>query len=147
VKTRNLVVLALLCGMAILIAGGFQLLRLASSKDDQVTVLAPGTVVDMDGVGVTVREATLSDGVTDVLVQLDARDATLLDASVGWALLAKGQLLDPVEPVTGTAAPCDGIEVPQGTTMQCLLGFEGNGAGGTVSYSRSDQQQQWALPG
>jgi hypothetical protein len=146
VKTRNLVVLALLCGLAILLAGGFQLLRLTAVQDDEVEVLALGTPVELDGVVATVREATVADGVTDVLVQLEARDASLLDAAVGWALLAGGTLLDPVEPIGDAAAPCTALEVPQGTTAQCLLAFEGVGRGGTVSYSRSDEQRQWSLP-
>ena len=50
VSTRKLIAIALLCGLAILIAGGIQLFRLSDTSERTVEVLAEGETATVGGI-------------------------------------------------------------------------------------------------
>jgi hypothetical protein len=144
VKTRTLVLLALACGLAILLAGGIQLVRLALARDDTVEVLAVGEAAQVGGAQATVLSFSSGTNTTTVHVSLRADEGQILDASAGWAMLAGGRLAHQVEPPAGNE-PCEGLTIAEGTSAECVLGFDAGDERATVSFSRDDQQQQWAL--
>ena len=55
-STRKLIGLAVVCGLAILIAGGVQLFRIADARDDPVEVLTVGESGRVDSVEASVTE-------------------------------------------------------------------------------------------
>lgn len=145
-KTRNLVLLALGCGLLILLAGTVQLVRIALQRDDQVDVLDVGQVASIGGIDATVLAAQTDGTVADVRVLLQARSARVLDAGAGWALLAGGRLRAQVTPAApGDLPACTGLAVAHGQQVTCVLGFASTTAEGVVSLSRDDQQRQWVL--
>jgi len=145
VRTRTLILLALACGLLILVAGGIQLVRLAASSHDTVDVLELGERAALDGVRVTVVSARMVDGVVDVRVQFDADDGAVLDAEAGWAFLAGGRLRDVTPPAAADRPPCAGTAVPAGTSLECELAFVSPTIDGVISFSREDEQRQWRL--
>jgi len=163
VSTRKLILLALACGLAILVAGSVQLLRIQrgesstlalgdSTEVATVTASVIAAVADTDSVEVTVRMKVAS-----------TASSPIGDALVGWSLLTGG-LKEPVEPVGDgaeagaqpsvgdavDAAPrCAGLRINAGETRDCLLSFPvaPGGAGTTyVTYRFAGQPATWSLP-
>jgi hypothetical protein len=144
VKTRTLVLLALACGLLILVAGGAQLVRIALQRDS-VEVLPAGQATSIGGIDATVLGAEATGEVTNVRVLLQARSSRVLDAGAGWALLAGGRLRSQVPPTALDAPSCAGRAVEIGQEATCVLGFSTAKAEGVVSLSRDDEQRQWEL--
>jgi hypothetical protein len=145
VKTRTLVLLALGCGLLILLAGGAQLVRIALQRDDVVEVLSVGQAASIGGVDATVLGAEAAGEVTDVRVLLQARSSRVLDAGAGWALLAGGRLRAQVPPTPADVPACAGQTLEPGQATTCVLGFSTAKAEGVVSLSRDDEQRQWGI--
>lgn len=137
-STRKLILTALLCGLAILIAGGVKLIQVANDEVE-VQVLALGD------------EATLGD-MTVSVVEIDRRpDATLVTVTMtgvdladgaadGWRLLADGRVQEPA--VASTVSGCTAVAA--GSTTRCTVGFEAVESAPTVAYVRAGEQRQWA---
>ena len=130
-STRKLILLALVCGLVILLAGGVKLLQVATD-DAEVTVLTLGEqslVGDMT-VRVDAVERTASATVVRVALQGVAVD----EASVGWIMLGDGERREPTSvcgPVTtGRAVECD-LEFPVVDRVQA------------IAYARGGEQRQW----
>jgi hypothetical protein len=145
VKTRTLILLALACGLAILLAGGIQLLRISGSKDKASTVLALGQAADVGGVGAVVDAAqTVGDQLQLTVRMTPGPGVTLADAESGWALLAGGKLRGPIAPSAGTAVmPCHGVAVASGQTTRCIVAFPAGGESPYASYAHGGHQRQW----
>ncbi|MEY2969316.1 MAG: hypothetical protein RIQ64_1943 [Actinomycetota bacterium] len=157
-STRKLILTALLCGLAILIAGGVKLIQVANDETE-VQVLALGD------------EATLGDMTVSVL-EIDRRpDATLVTVTMtgvdlaegaadGWRLLGDGRVQEPAnengrvqepanengrvqEPAVPSAANgCTTVTADSPT--RCTIGFEAVESVPTVAYVRAGEQRQWA---
>ena len=150
-STRRLILLAMACGLAILVAGSIQLFRL-SRTDNEVTVLPEGTSSRVGEVEVTVESSRRADEqvLVDVRLAVDpAEEAPPVDVPAGdsWSLLAAGELLTPVAPTeSGALAPCVGEMLPPpGTELHCTLAFAAGDGSKTIAYRRGDEQRQWAL--
>ncbi len=137
-STRKLILTALLCGLAILIAGGVKLIQVANDEAE-VEVLAFGD------------EATLGD-MTVSVIDIDRRpDATLVTVTMagvdlasgaadGWRLLADGRVQEPA-----TSSDVNGCTtVAVGSPTRCTVGFEAVESAPTVAYVRAGEQRQWA---
>ena len=157
-STRKLILTALLCGLAILIAGGVKLIQVANDETE-VQVLALGD------------EATLGDMTVSVL-EIDRRpDATLVTVTMtgvdlaegaadGWRLLGDGRVQEPAnengrvqEPANGDGrvqepannSDNDGCTaVRAGSPTRCTVRFEAVESAPTVAYVRAGEQRQWA---
>ena len=142
-STRKLILAALFCGRAILLAGGIQLVLLARSKTT-ATVLDEGAVATVGDARATVVAGIVSDNEVVVTVRLTA-GSPISDAGVGWALNANG--LQPRREVGATEAvpPCDGQSVAAGATLTCLVAFAQGDGTRYVSYSRGGHQAEWQL--
>lgn len=154
-STRKLILLALACGLAILVAGSIQLLRI--QRGDSST-LAVGDSTEVATVTVSVLDAGASGD--RVLVKVRLRIAAtasspLENALVGWSLLTGG-LKEPVLAVdasaeaTDSVPSCAGLRLVAGETRECWIAFPTKlgGAGTTyVSYRFAGQQAAtWSLP-
>ena len=124
-STRRLILLALACGLAILVAGGVQLLRISGNEG---STLAVGDSAELATVSVTLTAADLADDHVRVVVRLaqDRAASASYDGSlVGWALLTGGLK----EPVAATSEPdgavpsCEAVAVAPGTAAECVLAF------------------------
>ena len=136
VKTRTLLLLAVTCGLAILIAGSVQLLRTAGQRNTTklVAIGETGRAGDASVVvdAVDVQPATVS--VTVTLGGVD--DPHGLD---GFTLVGAGS----TRPVDG--GTCNGFTVDE---TQCTLLFDNTGLGGSarlLRFDRADDNLRWTL--
>jgi hypothetical protein len=112
-----LIGLALICGLAILVAGMIQLFRLQGAKDS-TEARAIGVSTDVDGVTAVVTNATKSDDGLLLEVEVTSGDAGIDDPAVGWGVLDRGRV------VTMASATCE----PEGKLAprdraKCSLAF------------------------
>lgn len=139
-KTRTLLLLALGCGLAIMLAGAAFFVQLANQDDVEApaTVGEPVTVGDMT---VVVLQATERGGALDVLVRIGGVDDA--DGASGFRLIASGR------PVTTDASARGGLCGP--TTVEpveCLVRFDVSDADGSsrvLFYERGDERVRWVL--
>jgi hypothetical protein len=142
-RTRTLLLLAVTCGLAILLAGGFQLLRLANQSTP--AALAVGSTGAAGDATVKVVGFHEADGVAIVTVTLSGvNDPAGLD---GFRLQTVNALLPPNQhdPALHDPAACTGITVAPAT---CTLTFGTSGAKGAsrqLVLRRAAQQVRWRL--
>jgi hypothetical protein len=151
VSTRKLILTAIACGLAILIAGGFFLYRTLDNKDALTVknaVVGEGRTIAGAEVRVTAWRrdraqilATVSVTVTDV----DARTPT---AESPWTMLIGAQS-SPVVPIglTPDEKPCRGITLIQGNPVTCVLAFPDAKGTPYLAFSLAGKQAQWLLAG
>ncbi len=142
VSTRKLILLALVCGLAILLAGGIQLFTLRDQRLE-VTALPVGTEAVVGGAGVTVLAGERRGDVLDVTVRVRAGDEAVADAWASWAVIAAGGPLERLE-----AGTCPPPTVEPGTARSCVLAFAlgtSRPDGLTVVFRRADDTARWAL--
>jgi hypothetical protein len=149
VSTRKLILTAIACGLAILIAGGFFLFRTLGNKEAlTVQNAAVGDSRTVAGAEVRVTAwrrdsaqilATVSMKVTDV----DARTST---AEAPWTMLI-GTQSSPVAPIglTTEETPCRGINLVQGKPTTCVLAFPDSKGTPYLAFSLAGKQAQWLL--
>jgi hypothetical protein len=143
VKTRTLLLLALACGTAILLAGGVLLVQLAGRADvqDAVPIGATRTVGDMR---VAVEASTEAAGRLDVVVRIGGVEDA--DGADGFALIAAARPADRIAADgAGGVAPCGATALGQ---RRCRLSFDVAGADGdsrVLLYRRGDEQVRWRL--
>jgi hypothetical protein len=145
VSTRKLILTALVCGLAILLAGGIQLVLLARGTAT-ATVLPQGASANVGVAAITVTSSASTPEAQTVTARLEAGSTAIADAGAGWALLRGGELRPRVDLPAGAALPdCAGRSVAPTTTLTCLLAFAPGAGTAIVSYSRGGQQSQWSL--
>jgi hypothetical protein len=139
-KTRTLLLLAVTCGLAILLAGGLQLLRVS----DQST---PTTSLVLQQVGkagdATVTLLAVADDGTTLRATVRIGGVDDSDGLRGFTLVAPGKVVTPTA-VTGS---CESISV---APRQCDLVFPTLGLQGDVRqllFRRAEQQLRWCLAG
>ena len=136
-STRKLILTALVCGLAIMLAGGFKLLQVAT-EDVEAVVLALGTEQTLGDMKVTVDSVEQRPDGTFVTVTM--RGVEGADGFEGWKLFASGELSGPV--VAQDGEPCV-TKVSRYVT--CVVPFiASEGASVTVAYQRAGAQSQWA---
>jgi hypothetical protein len=143
-KTRTLLLLALACGVAIMLAGAVFLVQL-SGQDEVEPPVALGDVATAGDMNVVVDGADESAGFLDVTVRIGgvADD----DGAGGFRLIASGRA---VEPVTGDDPDgADGLCGPTTVAEQtCVVRFDVSGADGTsrvLFYERGEDGVRWVL--
>jgi hypothetical protein len=136
-STRKLILTALVCGLAIMLAGGFKLLQVATD-DVEAVVLDLGTEQTLGDMVVSVTDVDQHDDGTFVTVSM--RGVEGADGFEGWKLLANGKLNDPL-----TSGDVDECITKAAQTVTCEVPFVSSvGASVTVAYQRADSQSQWA---
>jgi hypothetical protein len=134
VKTRTLLILSALTGLAILIAGVAMFIRF-NQAESTVGLLAVGQRGQAGDADVVV-DAVSTDG-TDLIVAVRLAGVDDPDGLAGFRLVAPGSAVG----VTG--GTCDGLTV---ASQECTLVFDANGFDGSsrqLIFLRSDQQLRW----
>jgi hypothetical protein len=121
-STRKLILTALLCGIAIMIAGGVKLFQV-SSDESEVQVLALGTDAKLGDMTVSVTDIIDSTDALLVTVTMVGVDGAV--AQEGWRLLAGGTV--------SSTAP-----------MSCTIAFVRVDSSPVVAYLRAGEQFQWS---
>lgn len=142
-STRKLILTALVCGIAIVLAGGIKLLQVAK-ETTKVTVLGFGDRSTLGDMTVSVLGVAAQPDRTVVTVLMSGVDGA--DAVEGWRMLTGGKVTEPVaKPWTGTDAPaCSTTTVAGG---KCSLVFGSSTGTVTVAYLRAGKQSQWSNAG
>ena len=147
-STRKLILTALVCGLAILIAGGVKLIQVASDEV-AVEVLAFGDEATLGDMTVSVLDVEQRADATLVTVTMTGVDLTS-GAADGWRLLADGRVQEPAiengrvqEPAR--VSDTDGCTaVRAGAPTRCTVRFDAVESAATVAYVRAGEQRQWA---
>ncbi len=152
-STRRLILASLLCGIAILVAGGVKLFQ-TTAEDNRVdaALLAVGEstiVADLDVAVVDVSRTERATFVTVTMVRDVAASstdtATAFDLVAGWRMLVDGTLTSPrdvMAAVVGSSEDdCDTIPVTGSVT--CILDFGVANGTPTFIYARDGAQAQW----
>ena len=139
-KTRNLIILSICCGLMIVLAGGFKLFQVATDRTE-VSLNKRGVAATIGDMGATV---TLIDESTEgISVALEMSGVAGDSVIHGWRLLGGGKVLEPSGAVLDGA--CDAsTKVPEtGASIQCFLRFPTVKAVQAVAYTRAGEQRQW----
>ena len=140
-RTRTLLLLAVSCGLVILIAGSVFFLRLAN-QETQVPLLVIGSTGSAGDATVTVEDVDSTESALVVTLTLGGvDDAGGLD---GFSLVAPGRRLAPDTGSTA-AGSCTGFTVAEVT---CTLSFPTDGLTGTdrqLLWIRAEDQVRWKL--
>jgi hypothetical protein len=139
-RTRTLLLLAVTCGLIILVAGGVQLLRLANGSSEAVSDLRVGATATAGDLVVTVLGASESDGQMSVEVRTAGVDDVL--GFAGFDLLAPPLRLTPVPGPDRCAA----LTVAEQT---CTLVYDTSAAEGSARVlllRRGEDERRWSLP-
>ena len=135
-RTRTLLLLAIACGLVILLAGGIQLLRVGGQQQT-AKLLATGESGKAGDV--TVELVSMSVGVDNLVAVVRVGGTNDPDGLDGFTLVGPGKVL----PVT--TSDCNGISVDQ---LDCTLTFTTTGMQGTsrqLIFHRADQLLRWVL--
>jgi hypothetical protein len=145
VSTRKLIGIALLCGLAILIAGGIQLFRISDTGGRTVAVLAEGDRATVGGITVTVEGSAFGPNGLTVGVSLASASDRETVPVTSFTLLAGGALQQATGDDTGETSSCPStIDVdPSGT--RCFLSFPSGKGTATLGFSRGGEQRIWRL--
>jgi hypothetical protein len=136
-KTRTLLLLALGCGLAILLAGGALLVRLAG-QDDPEPPIALGVESTIGDLHVTVMSAAEDSETQQLSVQLELGGVDDPDGAAGFELIASGRPIPPSD-----ASTCGSTTV---APSPCSLVFDVSSADGesrVLRYRRGDDQARW----
>jgi len=147
-STRKLILLALACGLAILIAGSIQILRI---KDNEISTLVEGDSTEVATVTASVLSSSADEEGVEVVVRLAQRadaEQAITDASLGWQMLVSGEstFVEPVAPTASTQQSCIGLPVAQGGSVECAMRFARQKAAATVvRYRFGGAEASWSL--
>jgi hypothetical protein len=139
VKTRTLLLLAVVCGLVILVAGSIKVFLIADEKTPtQLQVGETATVGDMN---VTVDSVERRDGQTLVAVELVGVDDP--DGALSWVLGVVGAQLQPSDPPAGSGPACGATA--QSTPTRCVLAFATDESRGVLRYERANETARWDI--
>jgi hypothetical protein len=139
VRTRTLLLLAVACGLAILVAGVVQLLRIAN-QDEAAAVVPIGQAVRVGDMSVTVEAVTERPG--SVLVDVEIGGVDDADGSGAFRLNVSGELHE----ADGAAGNHCGATTVQ--IQPCTLAFRvaaDAGSSRVLLYQRGDERVRWDL--
>jgi hypothetical protein len=138
-RTRTLLLLAIGCGLAILIAGGVQLLRVGGQKESSqlLDVGQPGKAGDVTVTLLAPAESPAGSNDLSVRVRVGGTDDP--NGFAGFTLVGPGKV------ATVKSSTCSGISVAD---AECTLTFATDGMQGTsrqMIFRRADRQLRWVL--
>lgn len=142
VRTRTLLILAVVCGFAILAAGSVQLFRIAGGDPSDTETFELGESVDVGDLTVVVESSAETNSDATVTVQLSGVDDP--DGTGEFRLIVPGESLAPTGRGEGH---CGATTVEQ---QECLLAFDVDDAPGgsrILLYRRGDDVARWELAG
>ncbi len=141
-RTRTLLLLAVVCGLAILVAGGIQLWRVGgdSSASDDLAVGDRAVAGDMV---VTVVAADEVDGLMRVDVRLSGVDDP--DGLDDFRLVVPGAALQPLSAAQAGDGACRDVTVAE-QSCSLVFGTEAvDGSARVLLVRRGEDQHRWTL--
>jgi hypothetical protein len=142
-RTRTLLLLSVVCGLAILLAGMFLLLRIDGEQAAVEPPLAIGDTATAGDLSVTVIGATERDGVVRIEVTLaGVDDPDVLDS---FRLLVPGASLEPLDPAQAGTGGCSAATID---AVDCSLAFgvaTVEGEARVLVVRRGEDQHRWAV--
>jgi len=148
VSTRRLIITALVCGMAILVAGGAFLVRTARNRADlTVNVLGVGDQASVAALKVRVLKVTRRADVIVVGVEVDSRGAALAapaQADEPWSMVIRTPRA-PMSPTAEDGPACAGQQIAGGQVLSCVLAFANGDGAPFLAFSWQGRQAQWRL--
>lgn len=135
-KTRTLLLLAVGCGLAIMLAGAVFLFQLAG-QDDVVEPIALGEPVGIGDMTVVIERATEASGELAVTVEIGGVEDD--DPAADFRLIASGR---PLTVADSTCAATDS------SPQTCVVTFDVSTADGSsrvLFYERGDERARWVL--
>lgn len=138
-RTRTLLLLAVVCGLAILVAGVVQLLRVAT-QDDPPRAVAIGETARVGDMEIVVEGSSERRGSVLVDVQIGGVDDP--DGAGAFRLVVPGGAVE-ADPTAGNHCGATTARVEP-----CTLAFRlGDDAGSTrvLLYQRGDERVRWEL--
>jgi hypothetical protein len=135
-RTRTLLLLAIGCGLVILLAGGLQLLRV-TGQEQTATLLAAGQPGKAGDVSVELVSSRIDGSNLVAAVRVGGTDDP--DGLDGFTLVGPGKV------VAVTSSTCNGITVG---VVDCSLSFATGDMQGTsrqLIFHRADDQLRWVL--
>jgi hypothetical protein len=135
-RTRTLLLLAVACGLVILLAGGIQLLRVGGQQSTS-TLLGIGEPGKAGDVTIVLESSSATDSALVAKVRIGGTDDP--DGLDGFTLVGPGKV------VAVTSSTCTGITVSE---RDCALSFETGSMQGTsrqLIFHRADDQLRWVL--
>ncbi len=142
-RTRTLLVLAVGCGLIILVAGVFQLLRLADQEEGSVRVAAVGVPATIGDLTVTVEGFEEDAGRALVVLELGGVDDA--DGADEFRLVVPETQLAPTAAADAELPACVGTTVE---SQRCVLTFDVSSVDGSsrvLRYRRGDDRIRWDL--
>lgn len=139
-RTRTLLLLAVTCGLAILLAGGIQLLRLANQKPPAAPLAVGATGTAGDAVVTVVSVGTVGD---TFVVTVDLSGVDDADGLDGFTLVGVDKVVKPL-PVDGPEA-CTGFTVEH---VQCTIAFPDTDfptVDRQLLFERAEDRVRWKL--
>jgi hypothetical protein len=139
VRTRTLLLLAVACGLAILVAGVVQLLRIAN-QDEAAAIVPVGQAVRVGDMTVTVEHVSERPGTVLVDVEIGGVDDD--DGSGAFRLNVSGELHQP-DATAGNHCGATTVQV-----QPCTLAFrleDDAGSSRVLLYQRGDERVRWDL--
>jgi hypothetical protein len=139
-RTRTLLLLAVTCGLAILLAGGIQLLRLANQKPEAALLDVGGTGKAGDAVVTVIDAGAVGD---TFVVTLDLSGVDDADGLDGFTLVGVGNVVKPLPPEGADA--CTELTVEQ---VRCTLAFPDDGFENDdrmLLWERAEDRVRWKL--
>ena len=140
-RTRTLLLLAVTCGLAILVAGTVQLLRLTGQESDSPLSIGTSGRAGDAAILVTAYEETATAAV--VAVTLSGVDAA--DGTDGFVLVTPGKPVPHRAWSSSAADECAGFTVAE---VQCTLTFPLDGVTGQsrqLLFERGGERVRWKL--
>ncbi len=135
-RTRTLLLLAIGCGLVILLAGGIQLLRVGGQQETS-TLLDTGEPGKAGDVTVELVSSSIEASELVAVVRVSGTDDP--DGLDGFTLVGPGKV------VAVTSSTCDGIAI---AAIDCTLRFTTSDLQGTARqliFHRADDQLRWVL--
>jgi hypothetical protein len=144
VSTRKLIVVALACGLAILVAGGIQLFRISGARDRTVDVLDEGQTATVGGVTLAV-ESSARDGAEIVAeVRFAPEEGRTTFGADHFQLLVGGELSPPASGVAGPG-DCPAMLVVEEAGLRCKLRFPARDGTASLGFGLGGEQRTWRL--
>lgn len=138
-RTRTLLLLAVGCGLAILLAGAVLLLRVVG-EDDPPQLAEVGQRVVVGDMAVTV--GAVSERGAAVLVDVEIGGVDDPDGAAAFRLVVPGEALN-ADPTAGNHCGPTTVQV-----QPCTLAFrlpDGSGSSRVLLYQRGDERARWDL--
>lgn len=138
-KTRTLLLLAVGCGLVILVAGSIKLFLVADdTAPKHLAVGTSGTVGDMVVTVVGVHRNT-----AQVLIDVALTGASDTDGATAFVYGTGSKQYKPGPPPAAAGAAC-GATVAD-TVTRCVLAFDTNAPQGVLRYDRAGETLRWDI--